>query len=107
MVVLPCRVASDGDRDGLPTVLVEAMSHAVPVISTDVVGIGELIYDGITGMLVAADDPADLARAIVTLIDDPARADALGRAGRRQVMAEFDPAASARDLAAVFAGAAR
>jgi glycosyltransferase involved in cell wall biosynthesis len=107
MVVLPCRVASDGDRDGLPTVLVEAMSHAVPVISTDVVGIGELINDGITGMLVAADDPADLARAIVTLIDDPARADALGRAGRRQVMAEFDPAASARDLAAVFAGAAR
>ena len=107
MVVLPCRVASDGDRDGLPTVLVEAMAHAVPVISTDVVGIGELIDDGTTGLLATPDDPADLARAIVTLIDDPVRADMLGRAGRQQVMAAFDPAMSARELEAVFEGVAR
>jgi glycosyltransferase involved in cell wall biosynthesis len=107
MVVLPCRVASDGDRDGLPTVLVEAMAHAVPVISTDVVGIGELIDDGTTGLLATPDDPADLARAIVTLIDDPVRADMLGRAGRQQVMAAFDPAMSARELEAVFEGVSR
>lgn len=107
MVVLPCRVAADGDRDGLPTVLVEAMAHAVPVISTDVVGIGELIDDGTTGLLVAPDDPADLARAIVALIDDPARAHALGRAGWDRVGTTFDPAESARELQAVFEGAIR
>ncbi len=107
MVVLPCRVAPDGDRDGLPTVLVEAMSHAVPVISTDVVGIGELIHTGTNGLLVAPEDPCALARAIMALLDDPVYAEALGRAGRQAVIEAYNPARSALALEAVFMGATR
>lgn len=107
MVVLPCRVAADGDRDGLPTVLVEAMSHALPVVSTDVVGIAELIDHERTGLLTAVDDPIGLAEAICRLLDDPSFGEAMGCAGRRRVIDTYDPAVSARALETVFAGAER
>lgn len=107
LVVLPCRVAGDGDRDGLPTVLVEAMSHALPVVSTDVVGIGELITDQQTGLLVTPESPAALAQAIERLVDDPALAEALGQAGRARVADAYDPARSATQLASVFGQVAR
>jgi glycosyltransferase involved in cell wall biosynthesis len=84
-VVLPCRIDADGDRDGMPTVLVEALARAVPVVSTDVVGIGELVVDGVTGLLVPPDDVEALAAAVDRLLVDPALAVCLGRAGRRLV----------------------
>jgi colanic acid/amylovoran biosynthesis glycosyltransferase len=103
MLVLPCRVDADGDRDGLPTVLVEALARAVPVISTDVVGIPELVRDGVTGLLTPPEDAGAIASAIATLLDDHALAVRLGEAGRRLVARDYDPERSARALAAVFA----
>ncbi|MGD9754218.1 MAG: glycosyltransferase [Acidimicrobiia bacterium] len=103
MFVLACRVAADGDRDGMPTVLVEAMGRGVPVISTDVAGIAELVQHGRTGLLVPPDDPEALAAAIDKLAHDPALAADLGAAGRELVVHEFDPARAATLLREVFA----
>jgi glycosyltransferase involved in cell wall biosynthesis len=104
--VLPCRIDADGDRDGMPTVLVEALARAVPVVSTDVVGIGELVVDGVTGLLVPPDDVEALAAAVDRLLVDPALAVCLGRAGRRLVAERYSPADATSALLDVFAGPA-
>jgi colanic acid/amylovoran biosynthesis glycosyltransferase len=106
MMVLPCRIDQDGDRDGLPTVIVEAFARGVPVISTAIIGIPEVVRHGVTGLLVEPDDAMALSDAIRSLLDDPDRASTLGSQGRSLVAAEFDPERSARRLAAVFASAA-
>lgn len=103
MVVLPCRISADGDRDGLPTVLVEALARGRPVISTDVVGIGELVRDGQTGLLVTPESPEALATAMTRLLDDPTLGRRLGEEGRRLVSRDYDPERAALALAAVFA----
>lgn len=104
MVVLPCRVAQDGDRDGMPTVLTEAMARGLPVVCTSVAGIGELVRHRETGLLVAANDPAALADAIEVLRQDRGLARRLGRAGRELVAERFDPRHSALLLQRVFKG---
>jgi glycosyltransferase involved in cell wall biosynthesis len=103
-VVLACRVDESGDRDGMPTVLVEALAAAVPVISTDVPGIGELVRDHLTGLLVPADDDAALASAMAEVLDSPELARRLGRAGRDLVGSGFTPEQATRQLLEVFAG---
>jgi glycosyltransferase involved in cell wall biosynthesis len=70
LFVLPCKVLADGDRDGIPNVLLEAMATGLPVVSTAVSGIPELISDGENGLLVAPEDPAALAAAIERLLAD-------------------------------------
>jgi colanic acid/amylovoran biosynthesis glycosyltransferase len=70
--ILPSRIADDGDRDGLPNVLMEAASQKLPIISTDVSAIPEFIGTGIHGLLVQ-DDPTELAAAIIALASDPAK----------------------------------
>ena len=105
MFVLPCRVAPDGDRDGMPTSLLEAMARAVPVISTDVVGVREVVIHEQTGLLVPPDDPAALAEAIVRLAEDPALARALGQRARDLVSERFDPRRSGLLLRELFGGA--
>lgn len=107
MLVLPCRIDESGDRDGLPTVLLEALACATPVVTTDILGLPELVRHGETGVLVAPDDPAGLADAIVTLLDDPMHAAALGAAGRRLVSQLHDCDKSAEQLQGVWAAAAR
>lgn len=104
-VVLPCRIDADGDRDGMPTVLVEALSHGVPVVSTDVVGIGELVIDGQTGLLVGPEDTTALAAALDRLLVDPALAARLGDAGRALVRRQFRPEDSTAALVEAFAAA--
>jgi glycosyltransferase involved in cell wall biosynthesis len=105
--VLPCRVAGDGDRDGLPNVLVEAASLGLACISTPVGGVPELIDGGRNGVLVPPDDPAALAAAILALGRDPARRQALGREASRVVAASFDRAGTLPELLALFAAVPR
>ena len=107
MVVLPCRVAANGDRDGMPTVILEAMARGLPVISTNVVGISEAVKPGRTGLLVPPDDPAALATAIDELLQDADMRIRLGAAGRALVSRQYDPGVSATLLLDVFAGARR
>jgi colanic acid/amylovoran biosynthesis glycosyltransferase len=102
MLVLPCRIGADGDRDGLPTVIVEAMAHALPVVSTDIIGISEVVRHGDTGFLVPPDDADALAVAIEKLWNDRSLAVQLGAQGRRLVAREFGPVRSAATLKLVF-----
>jgi glycosyltransferase involved in cell wall biosynthesis len=88
LFALASRVARDGDRDGLPNVLVEAQSQGLACVATRVSGIPELI-DAETGVLVAPESPAELAQALAALIADPARRRALGEAGRQRVREKF------------------
>ncbi|MEM6679405.1 MAG: glycosyltransferase family 4 protein [Pseudomonadota bacterium] len=87
--VLPSKIARDGDRDGLPNVLMEAASQELPCISTAVSAIPEFLRDGQEGLLVPPSDPAALAAAILRLAEDPTLAATLGRASRQRLVAEF------------------
>ena len=97
-VCVPSITAASGDSEGLPTVAIEAMAEATPVIGTRHAGIVEAVVDGETGLLVPAGDPAALAAAIAALRDDPDRAAAMGRAGRRRVETAFDARLQSRRL---------
>lgn len=90
LFALACRVARNGDRDGLPNVLVEAQSQALACVATDVSAIPELIQDGRTGVLVAPESPDELANALVALITDPERRRVLGAAGNARVTSTFE-----------------
>jgi colanic acid/amylovoran biosynthesis glycosyltransferase len=91
-----------GKREGIPVVLIEAMSSGVAVVASDLSGIPELVEDGVTGLLVAPGDVAALAGALQALSDDPALRARLGRAARERVLAEFDVRTSADELARRF-----
>lgn len=100
--VLACKIAADGDRDGLPNVLVEASSQSLPCLSTTISGVPELIRDGDTGLMVPPEDPAALAGALDRLIRDPGLRARLGRAASARVHSEFDHQASIRQLTTLF-----
>lgn len=102
LFALPCRVAANGDRDGLPNVLMEAQSQSLAVISTFVSAVPELIIDGETGRLVAADDPAALGEALAALIADPKTRARYGAAGADRVRRRFSQASQIGELAALF-----
>jgi len=102
LFVLPSRLAADGDRDGLPNVLMEAQSQELACLSTRVSAIPELIRDGETGDLVPPDDAAALAAALTRLIGDPARRARLGAAGAARVHDAFALARTIDGLAARF-----
>jgi colanic acid/amylovoran biosynthesis glycosyltransferase len=105
VVVAPCVVGSDGNRDGLPTVLVEAMALGIPVVATDVTGIPELVEPGRTGTLVPQGDSEALASALERLLEEPQAARALAREARRRVERSFDLHANVAELRALFAEA--
>ncbi|WP_193367505.1 glycosyltransferase [Pelagibius marinus] len=90
LFVLASRIARDGDRDGLPNVLMEAQSQALACLATRVAAIPELIEDGASGALVPPEDPAALAAALARLIAAPAERRRLGDAGQQRIRADFD-----------------
>jgi len=89
LFVLNSRIAEDGDRDGLPNVLMEAQSQRLPVIATNLAGIPELVIDGETGALVPADDAPALKQAIERLLRDAGLRERLAAAGCQRVRALF------------------
>lgn len=97
---LPSRVGPDGDSEGIPNVLKEAMATGLPVLSTYHAGIPELVEDGVSGYLVPERDIAGLADRLRYLVDRPEQWEAMGRAGRARVEAEFSMASVARQLKA-------
>jgi colanic acid/amylovoran biosynthesis glycosyltransferase len=105
MLSCPCVVGEDGNRDGLPTVLLEAMALGTPCVATDVTGIPELVRNGETGFCVAQNDAQALASAMARLLDEPGLGRAMSQAGRTLIEAEFDIAKNAERLRAVFARA--
>jgi glycosyltransferase involved in cell wall biosynthesis len=102
LFALASRVARDGDRDGLPNVLLEAQSQGLACVATRVSAIPELVRDGHTGLLVEENDPDALARALEALISSPARRRALGLAGQARVMQTFGLDANVEPLARKF-----
>jgi glycosyltransferase involved in cell wall biosynthesis len=96
---LAARIAGNGDRDGLPNVIMEAMSQELPVVASEVGAIPEIVVPGATGRLVAPEDPEALSRAIAGLIRDPELRLAMGREGRRRILERFSFEAGLERLA--------
>ncbi len=88
LFVLPSRIAEDGDRDGLPNVLMEAASQLLPILSTPVSAIPEFITSGTHGIL-SDDDPMALADAVLALASDPETTAKMARAAYDRLLAEF------------------
>jgi glycosyltransferase involved in cell wall biosynthesis len=99
---LPCVVAEDGDRDGIPNVLVEAAATGVPLVTTAVGGIPELVRDGETGLVVPPRDPQALAHALERLLDSPELAQRLREGARARVEQFFDLSRNAVQVAREF-----
>jgi colanic acid/amylovoran biosynthesis glycosyltransferase len=101
---LPAVVAEQGNHDGLPVALMEAMACGVPVVSSQLSGIPELVIDGVTGLLTVPGDAAALARALRSLLVNAPLRQSLTRAARERVVAEFDIAKTAARMVQLFAG---
>lgn len=101
LLALPCVVASDGNVDALPTVLLEAMGSGIPVVSSALSGVPEIIVDNETGYLVRPGDAVALADAMAAILQDPADAACLGKAGRERAERLFDLRANVARLRAL------
>jgi glycosyltransferase involved in cell wall biosynthesis len=97
-MVLPCVVSDSGDRDGLPTVLLEALAGGLPAISTTVAGVPEIIEHETSGLLVPPADPSALANAMERLLDQPDLRARLALAARRKAEKSFDLRANVAHL---------
>ncbi len=100
--VLGCEVAANGDRDGIPNVLMESMAMGVPVVATRVSAIPELVEDGINGLLVSPRDPEQLADAVQRLLTDQSLRERVIENGRARIRRYFDNRRLIADLAAVY-----
>lgn len=106
VMCLPCRIGDDGNRDALPTTLIESQAMGLPCVSTPVTGIPEILADGHAGLLVPENDPRATAAALRRLFEDAALRTRLAEAGRRQASRLFDARKSAATLAAWFEASA-
>jgi glycosyltransferase involved in cell wall biosynthesis len=99
---LPCRILDNGDRDGIPNVLAEAMAAGAPVVTTPISGIPEIVRDGVNGLLVAPDDATAVADAVVRLRDDRDFAHRISAEARATVQRELDGERLAGTLQTLF-----
>lgn len=100
---LPCRITADGDRDGFPNVLAEAMAMGVPIVTSPISGIPEMVDDGEHGLLVAPGDVSALAEALTRLLADDELHQRLARQGRARICERFDSRRTTLDLHALLA----
>jgi glycosyltransferase involved in cell wall biosynthesis len=89
-LIVPSVVAGDGDQEGLGLVIGEALACECPVVASDLPAIGDLIQDGVTGLLARTGDARDFAEKILSLLQDPLRAARLARQGRALVLQRLD-----------------
>jgi glycosyltransferase involved in cell wall biosynthesis len=104
LFVLPCTLGPDGNRDGLPVSIVEALACDLPVISTAVTGIPEVVHDGVNGLIVPEGDPVALADAIQSVIEDEALYKSLQAEARASVTTTFDLTKTTETLQRLFNG---
>jgi len=107
LFIMPSLVAPSGDRDGIPTVILEALLHEVPVVATEVSGIPEVVIPGDTGWLTTPEDPQALARDMLAALSDPTEARRRAQAGGALVAREFDSRTNYARLKAFFEGSTR
>ncbi|RYE32679.1 MAG: colanic acid biosynthesis glycosyltransferase WcaL [Hyphomicrobiales bacterium] len=107
LFVLPSKEAGDGDRDGLPNVVMEAASQGLPIVATDFAGIPEFVRDGLEGLLVPPGDVTALAAALNQLAMAPSRRAALGDAAYARLMEAFSAKAGLDRVAAMLNRSAR
>ena len=103
----PCVVGADGNRDGLPTVLLEAMAVGTPCVATDVTGIPEVVQHEKTGLLTGQHDANGLAEALARLLDAADERVALARRARQLIEREFDVVPNSGRLREIFKHAGR
>ncbi|MFT4132191.1 MAG: glycosyltransferase family 4 protein [Labrys sp. (in: a-proteobacteria)] len=104
LFVLPCKEGESGDRDGLPNVIMEASTQALPILSTRFAGVPEFVREGEEGLLVPPNDPQALAGGLWTLATDPALRQCLGEGAYRRVREAFSFEAGIAVLAGKFDG---
>jgi glycosyltransferase involved in cell wall biosynthesis len=102
VLAAPCVVSQDGNRDGLPTVLIEAMALGTPCISTAVTGIPEIVRHDQTGWIVPENSPSELAGSLSKMVDDSALRLRLAENGRRLVEQQFDIDRNSAQIRALF-----
>nr|WP_221377261.1 glycosyltransferase [Actinoplanes polyasparticus] len=102
VLAAPSRTAADGDSEGLPTTVVEAMALGLPVVATHHSGIPEAVTDGVTGLLSPESDREALAANLRKLLDDPALQASMGAAARSRAEAGFDVARQSRRLEDIY-----
>jgi glycosyltransferase involved in cell wall biosynthesis len=100
--VLPSVPTKQGKREGIPVGLMEAMASGLPVVSSWLSGIPELVEDGVAGILAAPRDVNGLAEALFRLSRDPELRRRMGEAGRAKVLREFNLEKNAEELARLF-----
>lgn len=102
MFVLPCVISKNGDRDGIPNVMIEALAMRTPVISTTVSGVPEIIIDHVTGLTVEPRNSVQLADAMIEMLNDPEEAQTFTENGRKLVEEKFDIKKNIRELVSIF-----
>ncbi len=100
--VMPSVVAADGDRDGIPNVVLEAMAAGLPIVATQISGLPEAVEDGRNGLLVPERSASRLAEAIQILARDSDRRDQMGKASRARVMEQFVLETNISELVDIF-----
>jgi glycosyltransferase involved in cell wall biosynthesis len=103
VLALPCRQDSRGDRDGIPVVLMEAMASGTPVLAGNLPAIGELVEDGISGLLVDGNDPAAVADKLAMLWGNADLSRRLAQEGRKKIASEFSLVGTLNQLERRFA----
>lgn len=104
LFALPCQITEDGDRDGIPNVLIEAMAMELPVVTTNVSGIPELVDHNRNGLLLKPENPVALAAALKRLLDRPELRKELGQAARQKVTRYFSMQRNSELLRDLFQG---